>query len=399
MNQRQRTRVVADNMDRRDFLRRAGIIGGGVMLTPALLAACSSDATTKSADPKASTGPTTAIAKVGGSMRLATWPLYLDASDQSPAKSKTLQDFKERSGVALEYKVDVDDNDSFTATVEPNLKKGNATGYDVAVLTSWMAARWIKNGWTEPFDDKLLPNKHNLLARLQNVKWDPNRAHTLPYAEGQVGIAYYRDEAGFDIKNVSDLLDPRLKGKVTILSEVRDTVGLFMLEAGLDPATATVEQAKTAIVTIKKARDRGQFRKITGNSYTEDLGSKDAIAAIAWSGDVAVLQEQNPDLLWVAPAAGQMSFVDTMLIPKGAKNLAQAHAWMNFLYDPVVSGPLFEKINYVSPVQGANAYMTEKARKNVLINPPASSKIAEFRDLTETEAADLEGAFSKATQL
>jgi spermidine/putrescine transport system substrate-binding protein len=229
--------------------------------------------------------------------------------------------------------------------------------------------------------------------------WDPGRKYTLPYAEGQVGIAYYPDEVGFEIKDVKDLLDPRIKGKVTILSEMRDSLGMFMLSEGIDPSTASVEEAKEALVLIEEARDKGQFRKITGNSYTDDLGARDAVAAIAWSGDVVALQAENPDLVWVAPEAGQVSFVDTMLIPANAVNAEQAHAWMNFLYDPTVSGPLFEFISYVSPVEGAADNMSDDARSNLLINPPADAKIVEFRTLTETEADDLENAFAQATQL
>lgn len=198
---------------------------------------------------------------------------------------------------------------------------------------------------------------------------------------------------------MKDLLDPRLKGKVTILSEMRDSLGMFMLSDGVDPSTASVAEAKKSLETIEKARDTGQFRKITGNSYTDDLGAKDAIAAIAWSGDVVTLQQEHEDLVWVAPAAGQMSFVDTFVVPKAAENAEQAHAWMNYLYDPKVSGPLFEFISYVSPVEGATDNMGDDAKKSTLINPPASSKIVDFKILTETEADDLENAFAQATQL
>ena len=248
-------------------------------------------------------------------------------------------------------------------------------------------------------DDALIPNKKNLLARHANPSWDPNRAHTLPYAEGQVGIAYFPDKVGFEIKDANDLLDARVKGKVTILSELRDSIGMFMLAAGTDPAKGSVADIMASIDTVKQARDKGQFRKITGNAYTDDLSAGDAIAAIAWSGDVVALQEQNPDLEWVLPDSGAMSFVDTLMIPKGAKNLAQAHAWLNFLYNPDVSGPLFEAIRYVSPVTGAVDFMTDDAKKNPLINPSASAKIVEFRQLTQTESDDLENAFAQATQL
>ena len=378
-------------LGRRQFLGRGVALGSAIALPSGLLAACSSD--------KKTAGSASTTGGPGGSFKLGTWVFYIDADDANPQQSPTIKKFTSLTGTKVDYTVDVDDNESFTATVQPKLDKGEATGYDLVVLTSWMTERWIRKGWAEPLNDSLLPNKKNLLARHQNPAWDPNRAHTLPFAEGQVGIAYYPKEVGFEIKDVKDLLDPRLKGKVTILSEMRDTLGMFMLSDGLDPSKASVDDAKRSLATISKARDTGQFRKITGNSYTDDVGAKDAIAALAWSGDVVTLQKDHPDLQWVAPKVGQMSFVDTMVIPKAAVNTAQAHAWMNFLYDPAVSGPLFEAISYVSPVEGATDHMSDAAKKNPLINPSPSTKIVDFRILTQTEADDLENAFAKATQL
>lgn len=389
---RHRSNQVRAAINRRQFLGRGVALGGAVMLSPSILAACGSDDDPESGGEGGSDG---------GSFKLATWVFYIDGDDAAPQDAATIKAFKDATGIDVDYTVDVDDNTSFTATVQPALEKGEATGYDLVVLTSWMCDRWIRNGWAEKLDDGKLANKKNLLERLANPSWDAGRAYTLPYAEGQVGIAYFPDEVGFEITDVKDLLDERLKGKVTILSEMRDSLGMFMLSEGVDPATASVDEAKEVLKIIEEARDAGQFRKITGNSYTEDLGAQDALAAIAWSGDVVALQAENPDLnlQWVAPSAGQMSFVDTMMIPAGAKNAEQAHAWMNFLYDPKVSGPLFEYISYVSPVNGASEEMSEEARANPIINPPASAKISEFRTLTQDEADDLENAFAQATQL
>jgi spermidine/putrescine transport system substrate-binding protein len=387
---RQRVQMMRSAISRRQFLGRGVALGGAVMLSPAILAACGDD------DEPGGGGNGGGD---GGSFKLATWVYYIDGDDASPQDATTIKAFKEATGIAVDYTVDVDDNVTFTATVQPKLESGDPIGYDLVVLTSWMCERWIQNGWAAELDDSKLPNKPNLLARHQNPSWDPNRAHTLPFAEGQVGIAYYPDEAGFEIADVKDLLDERVKGKVTILSEMRDTLGMFMLSEGVDPATASVDEAKEVLTLIEEARDAGQFRKITGNSYTDDLGARDAVAAIAWSGDVVALQADNPDLQWVAPAAGQMSFVDTMMVPMGAANVDQAHAWMNYLYDPAVSGPLFEAISYVSPVEGATDQMSEEAKANPLINPPADAKISDFRILTQDEADDLENAFAQATQL
>jgi spermidine/putrescine transport system substrate-binding protein len=391
MSARRRNRLVAARLDRRQFLTRAGIFAGAVAVGPGILAACGDDDDNGGSGGGGGGGD--------GSFKLATWVYYIDGDDANPQDAATIKKFTADTGITVDYTVDVDDNVTFTAAVQPKLESGESIGYDLVVLTSWMCDRWIREGWAEPLDAALLPNKSNMLARHADPSWDPGRKYTLPWAEGQVGVAYYPDEVGFEMKDVKDLLDPRVKGKVTILSEMRDTLGSFMLSEGVDPSTASVDEALGVLEIIERARDDGQFRKITGNSYTDDLSARDAVAALAWSGDVVSLQAEQPDLLWVAPAAGQMSFVDTFMVPKGAANVEQAHAWMNYVYDPAVSGPLFEFISYVSPVDGAVEEMSQAAQDDPLINPPADAKLYEFRTLSQDEADDLENAFAQATQL
>jgi spermidine/putrescine transport system substrate-binding protein len=296
----------------------------------------------------------------------------------------------------VNYKVAVDDNSDFTAKSKGLLDKGQYIGYDLTVLTSWMVSRWIKNGWVETFDDANIPNKKNVLDNLASPSFDATRSKSLPYALGQVGIAYYPDKVGFEITSVKQLLDPKIKNRVTLLSEVRDCIGLFMLANGADPSKPDLPGARTAIEQIRAARDAGQFRAIKGNGYIEDLGLGDVYAAVAWSGDVASIQA---DLKWVLPPEGAMSFVDTFVIPKAAKNKAGAEKLINHFYDPSVSGPLFETIQYVSPVKNAGAYMSAAAAKNPLVNPPADAKIYEFADLSEADATELETLYDEATKL
>ena len=371
------------NFNRRSFLLGAGAaaLGG-----PAFLAACGSGSSSGAAGASGST------------VNFANWPLYIE-DDKKPTKGATLSGFTKSTGIKVNYKIAIEDNNDFTEKSKGLLQKGGYIGYDVAVLTSWMVSRWIANGWVETFDDANIPNKKNVLANLASPSFDATRSKSLPYALGQVGIAYYPEKVGFEITSVKQLLDPKVKGRVTLLSEVRDCVGLFMLANGADPSKPDLPAAKTAIDEIGKARDAGQFRAIKGNSYIEDLGLGDVYAAVAWSGDVASIQAEHPDLKWVLPPEGAMSFVDTFVIPKGAKNKAGAEKLINYFYDPAVSGPLFETIQYVSPVTGASDHMSAAGAKNPLVNPPADAKIYEFADLSETDAAELDKLYDEATKL
>jgi spermidine/putrescine transport system substrate-binding protein len=377
-------------LSRRDFLVRSGLLAMG---GTSVLAACSSDSGSGASDSKGGSGGSGAKK---GVVRIATWPLYIE-NDTDPQASATIQAFTKATGIKVEYSSTIDGNDSFTSKYEGDLKAGKDIGFDVVVPTSWMAARWISNGWTQEIPADLVPNKANVLDSLANPVWDAGRKFSLPFSIFQTGIAYYPDKVGGDITSLAGLLDPKLKGKVTVLSELRDTVGLFLLADGVKPEDASIDQCLAAIAKIKKARDGGQFRKVTGNGYIEDLRLGDVAAAMAWSGDVVSIQAEKPELKWVLPSDGAMSSVDTMVIPKGG-NAEMAAAWMNFLYDPTVSGPLFEAISYSSPVKDAGKSMTDDAASNVLINPPVDANLHEFRQLTDDENVTLETAFAEATQ-
>jgi spermidine/putrescine transport system substrate-binding protein len=334
--------------------------------------------------------------KPTGKLEFANWQLYI-GDDKEPKKTPTISGFIKKYGVDVNYQPVIDDNDTFTTKYQPDLEKGNAIGFDLVVLTSWMASRWIKKGWAQKFDAANFPNKKNVLSRLADETWDPGRASSIPWAIGQTAIAYYPKKTGFKITSVEQLFDPKLKGRVTFLSEMRDTVGLIMLAMGKDPSKPVMADALAAVARVDQARKSGQLRAIKGNNYTEDLGLGDIWACIAWSGDVAALQADHPDLEWVIPDAGAMSFVDNAMIPIGAKNKPAAEAFLNYVYDPAVAGPLYELIQYVPPVRGAGDKMTPDGAKNALVNPPPEVKLYEFGDLSEGDAAQLESAFAKAS--
>jgi spermidine/putrescine transport system substrate-binding protein len=383
---------------RRDFIRRATALG---LIGPGVLAACGGsddEEGTTTAGSAAAPGTAGSVAAPSGDaskVRVASWPFYIE-NDQDPKSAPTIKTLID-AGVDVNYQTVFDDNIGFTEKFRPDLVKGADIGYDICVPTSWMAAQWIEQGWCQEIPADMVPNKVNLRDDLANPSFDPGRKFSLPFAQGQAAIAYYPDKVGFEIKTFDDFLRPELKGRITILSELRDTVGMFLLWKGKDPASASLEEILAAIEDVKKLRDEGMFKEVAGNYYAEDLSLGDTWASLAWSGDVSAIQAENPDLQWVIPPTGAMLFTDTMVIPKGG-NAAGAATWMNHLYDPKVSAPLFEFIGYVSPVKGASELMSADAAANGYINPPPGTKIVEFRTLTADEIEQVDEAFTAATQ-
>lgn len=376
-------------LTRRQLLERAAA-GGAALSLPGLLAACGGDEQEERAAGDART--------LKSPLVISNWPLYIDI-DEETKKRPTIQQFIEKYGIAVRYIEDVNDNNEFFAKIQPALSAGQSTDRDIVVLTDWMAARLIRLGWVEPLDQEAIPNKGNLVDALANPSFDAGRKYSLPWQSGMTGIGYNPKLTGGPVTSVEQLLtDPKLKGKVTVLSEMGDAMGLVMLDNGDDPSKVTEAAFGKAIDKLQAAVDSGQIRQFTGNDYAPLLAKGDVTAAVAWSGDIVQLQLDNPELEFVIPDAGGMIWTDNMLVPKGG-HAYTASTFMNFVYDPKIAAQIEAYVNYICPVEGAKEAIVaidESLAENPLIFPPQETlaKVHIF-DAEAYESQDFREAFQQ----
>ncbi len=383
----------ASRWSRRQFLGTFAAAVGGVAIGPALLAACGGD-DAPDAKPVGGGG--------GNQLTVASWPIYIDAE---PAGQTTLDVFKAATGITVAWNEDINDNNEYFAKIQPVLSKGDAIEADIITPTSWLVPRLIELGWLEKLPLASIPNTTNLLPALKNPRWDPAGEYSLPWQTGTTGIAYNRAAAGREIRSMKDLFDPAFKGKVGFLTEMRDTIGLVMLSEGKDPSTATFASAESAFAKLEKAKADGQIRKFTGNDYQDELTQGAFVACVGWSGDVAQLALDNPDLQFVIPEEGGMRWADCMLVPKGAANTTAAAKFMDFVYNPVNAARIAAAVQYVSPVVGVQEELRKLggeaaalAESALLFPDDATSKrLRVFANLSEEEEARFDEAFSKIT--
>jgi spermidine/putrescine transport system substrate-binding protein len=378
--------IVHRALSRRQFLGHTAAAAGTLALGSAFLSACKG----KEAASGAGAAPATTATKT---LRVSNWPLYIDKA--------TPGDFEKATGIKTEYTEDVNDNNEFFAKIDEPLKRGQSIDRDIIVLTDWMAGRLIKLGYAQEIPVDKFPNKANLVDNLQNVGFDPGRKFSMPWMSGMTGIGYNPKKVGRELTSINDIFDPKFKGQVTMLTEMRDTLGLVMLGLGKDPATCTVEDAKAAAAKIKKYRQNGHIRAFTGNDYAEDLASGNISVAIAWSGDIQGLAADNPDLRWIAPKEGAMLFSDNMLIPKTSDRPDLAAAWMNYVYDPAHSAQIVVAAPYLSPVKGAGealAAIDPELAKSALVNPPEDvrARLHVFRWLEDEDDKTFNQLFQDA---
>ncbi|MGH3024694.1 MAG: ABC transporter substrate-binding protein [Gaiellaceae bacterium] len=372
---------IQDPLTRRQLLRRAAL-GGAALTLPGLLAACGGGDGIEGQQP-AETGATTVEQVLADEITVSNWPFYIDQNDDA-STFPTLDQFTEATGVRVNYLEDINSNEEFFGEIQAPLSRGQGIDRDIVVPTAWLAARLLRLGYVQKLDKSAIPNIVNLEDTLRSPPWDPDREYSLPWQSYITGIGYDPEKVGGEITSVEQLLDPALKGRITMLDSMEDTAALFLLEMGDDVTNPDPAAYDEVIAKLQKAVDDGQIRQFTGNDYTGPLASGDVWASIAWSGDIVILQADNPNLEFRIPDAGGISSVDTMVIPTGG-DVYTASTFMNFFYDPEIAAQVAAYVNYITPVKGTKEAIAEidpALAENPLIFPPPEvlENLHEFSD-------------------
>ncbi|WP_299533262.1 PotD/PotF family extracellular solute-binding protein [uncultured Streptomyces sp.] len=386
------------SLTRRSLLRASGM--GAVALGGlGALSACGIPPAKSSADGAAVFDDRSAKEKV---VNFSNWTEYMDVSEDEKHRP-TLEAFTERTGIRVKYTEDINDNVEFFGKIKPQLAAGQNTGRDLICVTDWLAARIIRLGWAQKLDPANLPHAFaNLSAQFRTPDWDPGRSYSYAWTGIPTVIAYnVKATGGRKIDSVTQLLDdPKLKGKVSFLSEMRDSIGMTMLDMGKDPGDFTDADFDATVGRIQKAVDKKQIRRFTGNDYTADLSKGDIAACIAWAGDIIQLQADNPDIRFSIPSAGYITSSDNLLVPAKATHKANAEKLIDYYYEPPVAAQLAAYINYVCPVDGVReelAKIDPAMAANTLILPDKemASRSHAFRSLSSEEETAYEEKFAK----
>jgi spermidine/putrescine transport system substrate-binding protein len=339
----------------------------------------------------------TAQEPVTGGFKMATWIGYIDIGEDG-VSHPSLERFAAETGVTVDYVEAVNGNDEFFASqLQGPLAAGLPTGWDLVVLTDNMVQRLVNYGWLEALDTAAMPNyAANLTDIFRTREWDPGNGLAAPYVSGMTGLGYDQAVTG-PLTNLDILFAPDYAGRLTYLTEMRDTVGLAAIRQGTDIATMTDEQFQAALADVKAAVDSGIVRQITGNSYVNDMQAGDVVLAMAWSGDVVGTlrpeQAEGQDFQWTLADQGGYLWTDNMVIPKGALNKAQAQVFIDWYYIPANAAEIGAYVQYVIPVKGADeaiAAIDPALATNTFIFPDAemTSRLHLFRSLDpDTDAA------------
>ena len=367
--------------------RRAVLAGAGAVAGVGALASCGIGGGSDSSN----------------AVRWGNWPLYLDVDD-SGKKYPTLEAFTKETGIDVKYFEDYNDNDEFFGKVQAQLKLGKDIGYDLVCPTDWMASRWIRLGYAQKFDAANVPNAVNILDTLASPSFDAKRESTLTWQGIMGGFGWNTEKNPKGIRTLEDLFSPANKGKIVVLSEMRDTVGIILRSQGVNLSTVTEDQFMNAVDFLAKKISDGWIRGVKGNEYAEDLTSGDATAVIGWSGDMFILKSENEGKFdFAIPESGGTISGDNMMIPSTVTAEAKVNAekLINYYYEPAVAAEVAAYVNYVCPVKGAQAEMEKidpalAASEFIFPSAKTMANLSVFRSLTPTEETTWTEAFQKA---
>ena len=372
--------LAKSRVSRRSVLAGAGAVGAG-----SLLAACGGG---------------------GGSdadVRWGNWTLYLDY-DSDAKVYPTLEDFIAETGITVKYLEDYNDNDEFYGKVQGQLKLNKDIGYDLICPTDWMAARYIRLGYAQKLDKANIPNSKNIIDSLASVPYDTGRDYSLTWQGIMGGFTWNKEKIPNGVRTLDDLFAPANKGKIEVLSELRDTVGVIMMAQGVDISKFTADQYHNAIDFLEKKISDGFIRQVKGNDYKEDLISGDCVAVIGWSGDAFQLAAENDGKFdFAIPESGGTISGDNLMIPSTASAAGKANGekMINYYYDPAVAAEVAAYVNYVCPVKGAQAEMEKIApelatSEYIFPTEKTASRLNVFRSLTPDEETKWSEAFQQA---
>lgn len=279
-----------------------------------------------------------------GLVRVINWFDYINP-DLIPMIERT-------ASMRVDYDESWEDNISGWERVEPLMRGDGDPGFDIVVPTNWLAARMVDENLLAELPLELIPNHSNLEPALLAAGWDRGARFNMPWQGGITGLVYNQARLGRDVRSIEELFNPELRGRVAMIGEMREAVGLAMLANGDDPQRATQAAAERALERVTTAHNDGQFVGWFYDDFVGVMAEGRADVAMAWSGQALQLVADNPDLRWVIPDEGAIRWFDTMVIPQNSPAKAAAAKWMNAVYDPMMAARITAYVGYISPVLG-----------------------------------------------
>ena len=317
-------------------------------------------------------------AAAGEELNLFAWSEYVPPS--------VLDGFTKETGIEVNYETYSSNEEMLAKLVS------GAASYDVIQPSEYVVEALVKEKQLLPLDHAKLPNLKNIGKQYWNEPHDPQLAYSVPYMQGTVGIVVNTTRIHEPVQSYADVFQPKYKGRIVVLDDAREIVSWGLATLGLGPdqvAKPDLEKVRPVLAAwlpLVKVYDSDSPKTALLNGDV-DLG-------VVWSGEAALLiQEQPGKFSYTLPKEGAHMFIDNLAIPKGARNVAAAHRFIDYVLRPDVSVKISKEFPYTNPNVEARKLLPKDALANPASYPPGDPKLATFRDIGRL-AADVDKLFT-----
>lgn len=283
-----------------------------------------------------------------GRLNLYAWSEYVPQS--------VIDAFQEETGIRVSM-------ETFSSNEEMLAKLLAGGGsYDLIQPSEYTLEAMIREGLVEPLDHAAIPNLTNLAPEFRELPFDPGNKFSIPWMAGTVGIVVNRDLVEEEITTYDDVFQEQFRGRIVILDDAREITSWALGTLGIDINDVSDENLEKAREVM--SRWLPMVRVFDSDSPKTPLLNGDVALGIVWSGEGALLLNEDDKFEWILPAQGAHMFVDSLAIPVGARNVDNALAFMNFILRPEISAMISEDFPYLNPNLAARELLSEEALGN-----------------------------------
>jgi spermidine/putrescine transport system substrate-binding protein len=351
--------LTASRISRRRLLQLGGLSALGASLSACSIAGSSGSKLGLTAA-RAEIAKFWSAQKKSGQLDFANWPLYIDVGKKQ-SDHPTLDMFTKRTGIKVSYSEVIQDDDTFYGKVAPVLKSGEATGYDLMVITNGIYLDdLVARDYLIPLDQSRMVNFYaNASNVVKDQSYDRGNVYTMAWQSGITGIGYDPKRVGRKLTGWHDLTDPKFAGKIGMFADNQDLPNAAICAIGVNPEVSTENDWKKATDWLKKQRPL--VRKYYQQDYVAPLSKGDLWASMAWSGDIFQANANGAHLEFIVPEEGAPIWTDNMCIPAHAQHPLDAMIYMDWVYQPQIAALLADYINYITPVPATQGIFRKEA--------------------------------------
>ncbi len=275
---------------------------------------------------------------------------------------EVLEQFTKETGIKV-YLSTYDSNEAMYTKIK--LVKGE---YDLIVPSTYFVEKMAREGLLEPINHKLIPNLKNISPKFLNQSFDPENKYSVPYMWGSTAVCYNSARLGKGyIKSLNDLWNPELKGKLLLPNDVREVFGLALKKLGYSINETNPKHIEEAYLELKKLIPL--VKVFDSDSPKHALLNEEVLVAVTWSGEAFIANSEDQNFLYAYPKEGYSLWMDSFAIPRGAKNVENAHKFMNFILRPDISAKISQEMGYATPNQAAIKLLPPEIQNNPIIYP------------------------------